>query len=134
MPKILVVDDDPISLRIAIHHLEQNGYDTIAAENGQQALNLLQSAPNEFSLVLTDRIMPKLHGLDLIKQMKADATLHNIPTIMLTGVADKEEMIETIKAGVFDFIYKPIEQELLLLTIKRALAQNHTTAKIQHKT
>ncbi len=119
--KILIADDDPISLRVLSEYLQIAGYNFVAVEDGQQAWELLQQTPEQFVLVISDRIMPKLHGLELLANMRQYPVLKNIPFVMLTGVSDKAEVVEATKAGVDDFLYKPITKELLLAVVKRML-------------
>jgi CheY-like chemotaxis protein len=120
-PKILIAEDDALSLRMLTHYLQGTGYEYVTAFDGYNAWELLQQTPEQFQLVITDRIMPRLHGLQLLEKMKNHPLLAKIPVLMLTGVADKEEIIEAIRAGVHDFLYKPLEKELLLSVIKRTL-------------
>lgn len=119
--KILLVDDDPISLHVLNEYLSAEGYVVVAAADGRAAWELLQTNPTEFSAVITDRVLPHLHGIDILKNMLADPILKNIPVIMITGVAEHEERIEAIKAGIFDFLYKPIEKDLLLAVVRKAI-------------
>ncbi len=118
---ILIADDDAISLCVLKEYLLAAGYKIVIAEDGQQAWDLLVQAPENFALVIIDRIMPHLHGLDVVKRMQNNPLLKKTPAIMVTGVADKEEIVAALKAGVFDFLHKPIERELLLAVVKRAL-------------
>lgn len=118
---ILVADDDPISLHAVTKILRSVGYAVTQASNGQETLALLRQMPDQYALVITDRIMPGLHAIELLKIMHGDTTLSKIPLIVLTGVADKEEMIEALQAGAFDFLYKPVEKPLLLAVVKKAL-------------
>jgi CheY-like chemotaxis protein len=119
MKKILIVDDDPVSLYLLANFLSELNYSYVTAEDGLQALLLLEHAPHEFSLLITDRIMPKLHGLELLAKMRQHPILKELPVIMLTGVAEKEEIVEAIKAGINDFLYKPIAKDLLQVVLKR---------------
>lgn len=119
--KILVVDDDTVSLMVVANHLEAANYRCVTAQHGLEAWEILQKTPQAFQLILTDRIMPHLHGLELLTKMQQHSVLKNIPLIMLTGEAEKAELLAAIKAGVFDFLYKPVEKELLLSVVKRAL-------------
>lgn len=117
--KILLADDDEVSAHILAHQLESAGYDVVLVNNGEQALHELTQTPKEFALVITDRIMPKLHGVQLALKMQEHPILKKIPVILMTGLADKEEVIEAIKIGVTDFLYKPIENDLLLAVVKK---------------
>lgn len=119
--KILIVDDDPISLRVLTEYLQQMHYAYVAANDGKQAWELLEKAPNEFALVITDRVMPHLHGLQLLEKMQQHPVLKDTPMLMLTGEAEKEDIIAAVKAGVEDFLYKPIEKELLSAVLQRLL-------------
>jgi len=120
MPKkLLIADDDPISLHVITTYLREANYPFITAEDGQKALELLQQNPADYAAVIADRIMPKLHGLELLTKMKSNPQLKSLPMIMLTGEAEKAEMVEAIKAGVFDFLFKPVEKELLISILRR---------------
>ena len=119
--KILLVDDDRLFLRVLTQYLDEAQYDYISCENGQQAWNYLQKYPDKFFVVLADRVMPKLHGIDLLVKMKKNSL--DIPFVLLTGEASKEEMCEAIAQGVYDFIYKPISKELLLAILKKIKKQ-----------
>lgn len=122
--KILLADDDEVGIRILAHQLESAGYDVITVNNGEQALHELTQAPKEFALVIADRIMPKLHGVQLKFQMQQHPILKNIPVILITSLADKEEVIEAIKIGVNDFLYKPVENDLLMAVVRKYFATN----------
>ncbi len=70
--------------------------------------------------------MPKLHGLELLAKMQ-QMSLDDIPLILFTGEASKEERCEAIAQGVYDFFYKPISRELLLAVLKKLLKYTHCT-------
>lgn len=117
--KVLLVDDDPISLQVLRNYLH-NQYEFETAEDGLQAWQLLQAKPDDFAVVIADRIMPKLHALQLLEKMQVHEKLRNLPMILLTGEAEKEEQIAAIKVGIFDFLYKPVDAKLLLSVLQRA--------------
>lgn len=119
--KLLLADDDPISLRILISYLTEANFEVITALHGQEALEMLRCSPHDYAAVIVDRIMPYMHGMELLHQVQNDPELKNIPIIVITGVADKDEMVEALRAGAFDFLYKPVERELLLAVVKKAL-------------
>lgn len=116
---LLLADDDPISSRMLQSYLQEAGYNTVVVANGGAAWDLLQQDPKQFAMVIVDRIMPLLHGVDLVRKMRKDVLLQKIPVIMLTGVAEKEEVTEAIQAGVLDFLYKPVDKQLLLSVVKK---------------
>ena len=107
--KILVVDDFSATRTIVINHLRKLGYsNTTEAENGFSALARLKSAL--FDLVVTDCSMSDMSGLDLLKQIRADSDLKNIPVLMVTSEDLQENIIPAIKAGLNDYIVRPFEE------------------------
>jgi len=118
---ILIVDDDVISIRIIEDHLQGNLYQTASAESGESAWGMLSKSPADYDVVIVDRLMEGMDGLELTRKIKADPQLTNLPVIVQTGQADPDEFIAALNAGAFDFIYKPVEQELLLYVIENAL-------------
>ena len=114
--KILVVDDFPARRAIVINHLSKLGYsNTVEAENGFSALARLKSAL--FDLVVTDYSMSDMSGLDLLKLIRADSDLKNIPVLMVTSEDLQGNIITAIKAGLNDYIVRPFEE----YTIKQKL-------------
>ena len=118
---ILLVDDDELCLKILTQYLDEAQYSYVTCKDGQLAWNYLQQDPDKFFVVLSDRIMPKLHGLQLLAQMKKNGL--KIPLVLFSGVASKEERCEAIEQGVYDFLYKPISKELLLALLKKIKKQ-----------
>lgn len=118
LKKILLVDDDLLSLRVMSQYLEEAGYFCVMAQDGQQAWDFLQQSPGEFFVVFADRVMPKLHGLELLAKMK-QTSLKDIPVVLLTGEANHEERCDALRQGVYDFFYKPVSKPLLLAIVKK---------------
>ncbi len=119
--EILVVDDDPITVAVLRNFLTESGFKVASAENGQIAFQLLQEFPQRFSVIVLDRMMPVLSGIDLLHKIYVIPDLRQIPIIMLTSHAERDDVGAAVIAGVFDFLFKPIDKELLLMVIKRAL-------------
>ncbi len=115
--QILLVDDDELCLKILSQYLDEGQYSYIACKNGQFAWDYLQQNPDKFFVVLSDRIMPNLHGLQLLARMQKKAL--NIPLILFSGEASKEERCEAIAQGAYDFFYKPISKELLFSLLNK---------------
>ena len=107
--KILVVDDFSATRTIVINHLSKLGYsNTDEAENGFSALARLKSSL--FDLVVTDWSMSDMSGLDLLKLIRADSDLKNIPVLMVTSEDLQGNIITAIKAGLNDYIVRPFEE------------------------
>ena len=82
--RILVVDDEAVNLLIIAEYLEDTGYQLINAEDGTQAWNILENSPESIDLVLLDRMMPGLNGLQVLTKMKEHPVLKHIPVILQT--------------------------------------------------
>ena len=104
--KVLVVDDFATMRRIVKGVLKQLGFNNIIeAEDGSLALEQLKK--EHIGLIVSDWNMPNMTGLDLLKAVRGDADLKNIPFIMVTAEGQKENVVEAVKAGVSNYIVKP---------------------------
>jgi two-component system chemotaxis response regulator CheY len=105
--KILIVDDFPTMRRIVKTLLRQNGYQNIVeAEDGVQAYSMLQTI-TDIEMVISDWNMPNMTGLELLKTVRADPKVKHLPFLMVTAEAEKENIIEAVKAGVNNYVVKP---------------------------
>ena len=110
--KILVVDDFATMRRIIKNILTQLGFkNIIEADDGTTALDVLKS--EKIGLIVSDWNMPKMTGLDLLKAVRADASLANTPFIMVTAEAQQDNIILAVKAKVGQYIVKPFTAETL---------------------
>lgn len=110
--KILTVDDFSTMRRIIRNILRQLGYTNITeADNGAAAFEVLQAQHIDF--VISDSNMPNMSGLELLKAIRSDATLQQIPVLLVTADALKENVVEAVKAGVNGYIVKPFTAETL---------------------
>lgn len=104
--KILIVDDFSTMRRIVKNLLNDLGFfNTSEADDGTTALEELRKA--KYDLIITDWNMPGMAGIDLLKQVRADATLNKIPVLMVTAEAKREQIIEAAQAGVNGYVIKP---------------------------
>ncbi|HKL49444.1 MAG TPA: response regulator, partial [Desulfuromonadales bacterium] len=111
---ILIVDDEPLIRDLCIQALKT--YRILEADNGKDALDILEREPVD--MILTDVMMPRLDGLDLLKTAKE--LRPNLVVVMMTGYAEKELILKALKADADDFITKPINLLQLRTTIERA--------------
>jgi two-component system chemotaxis response regulator CheY len=110
--KILVVDDFSTMRRIVKNLLRQIGYSNIEeAEDGMQAFSKLKTGG--FGFVVSDWNMPNMDGLELLKQVRSDPELKDLPILMVTAEAEKEKVVTAIQAGVNNYIVKPFTGEVL---------------------
>ncbi|KPK35451.1 MAG: hypothetical protein AMK70_05280 [Nitrospira bacterium SG8_35_1] len=110
--KVLVVDDFSTMRRIVKNLLKQIGFTSIEeAEDGEDAYAKLKDGG--FGFVVSDWNMPNLDGLGLLKKVREDAELKELPILMVTAEAEKEKVITAIQAGVNNYVVKPFTGELL---------------------
>lgn len=110
--KILVVDDFSTMRRIIKNILKQIGFANIdEAENGQVALSKIVDGNYDF--VVSDWNMPEMTGIELLKEVRANAGTKDLPFLMVTAEAKKENVVEAVKAGVNNYIVKPFTAEVL---------------------
>lgn len=121
--RVLIVDDDSKVLDLLVELLEAEGYDVLAATDGQSGLKQVASfAPD---LVISDVVMPVLDGIELCKSLKQDIRHSTIPVLLISGVRKSEEdNIEGLVAGADDYLQLPFRNEELLVKVAR-LTERH---------
>jgi len=119
---VLVVDDDPGVAGTVLEVLVREGFDVETATNGRQALDLLMSG-RPFDLVITDVRMPKMDGLELLRQIRK--WRKNLPVIVMTGYATLKNGLEALQEEAFDYISKPFDLKVLMKVVREALKSNH---------
>lgn len=117
--RVLCVDDEDFNLELLEALLAPQGYETLTALNGREALDALASRPVD--LVLLDINMPVMDGLEVCRRIKADPQLSHIPVIMITSLDSKESKLKGMEAGAEEFLSKPFDQAELLLRIGNIL-------------
>ncbi len=124
--KVLVVDDDKAMCELIDTTLTLKGYSTTWCQSANEANELLHD--NEFDVVLTDVRMPGTTGLQLCQQISS--TRPDIPVIVMTAFGTLDTAVATIRSGAYDFLTKPVELELLTLTIARAVEHRQLKRQI----
>lgn len=120
MAKILVIDDERSIRNTLKDILEFEKHQISLAENGKQALDMLQS--HTFDLIFSDIKMPEMDGIELLGHFMEREI--EAPIVMISGHGNIETAVECIKKGAFDFITKPIDLNRLLITVRNALERN----------
>jgi len=120
--KILVADDDRVVRRIVVTKLTGLGYEVTDVEDGQDALSLLESGQVP-DLVITDSLMPRVNGLQLVRKLREsqDPELSTLPIIMLTSRQGEHDIIEGLEAGLDDYVIKPFSPDELAARVRTAL-------------
>ena len=110
--KILIVDDFATMRKVIRNLLKQIGYENIAeAEDGVMALAELRS--QKIGFIISDWNMPNMTGLELLKEVRADAGLSSTPFLMVTAEALQDNVVQAVKAGVDNYIVKPFTADVL---------------------
>ena len=117
---VLIVDDYKTMLRIILNLLKQLEFDNVEeATDGTEALAKLRAG--NFGLVISDWNMEPMTGLDLLKEVRADARLKHLPFIMITAESKTENVVAAKQAGVSNYIVKPFNAETLREKIEKVL-------------
>lgn len=130
---ILIVDDEEFNLEILSEYLSEYDYKISTAADGQIAWNLLEQSPNEFNVILLDRMMPNMSGMDLLEKMKLHPALKHCTVIFQTAKASASDITEGMKAGAYYYLTKPFEEETLLSVTKTAVNDHFNFKAIQNK-
>ncbi|MCB1785671.1 MAG: response regulator [Chromatiaceae bacterium] len=120
-PTVLVVDDEPINVDILVDYLEDSGYHIETAPDGQFAWDLLESNPEIYDVVILDRMMPGLNGMEVLERIKQHPVLQSVPVILQTALAAREEILEGLQAGAYYYLTKPFDQAMLLSVLTTAI-------------
>lgn len=120
-PRVLVVDDDPLSVELILEFLAGGGYEIETAGDGREGWTRLEGRPEDFDVVLLDRIMPRMGGLELLRRIKKHPLLASLPVIMETSAGDRQEVVEGISAGAYYYLTKPFDADMLRSMVRAAV-------------
>lgn len=114
--RIVVVDDSPDTAEALVRHLLLEGYDASAINDPQEALQALMASPPD--LILLDVMMPRISGLDVLRELRAHPPTAEIPVIMLTALGETHDMVKGFELGATDYMVKPPELEVLIARVR----------------
>jgi len=120
---ILAVDDDPVNLHIIGEIFKREPVRLTYAESGEHALRMLGDPLNAFDVVLLDRMMPGMDGLEVLRRMKAEPRLAHTPVVMQTAAAAPDQVCEGLTAGAHYYLTKPYAPSTLRTIVRAALDQ-----------
>lgn len=118
-PKILIVDDEPFNVDYLEQELEDMGYGTLSAHNGEVALAVIESEPPD--MILLDIMMPVMDGFAVLEKLKADKIWRDIPVVVISAMDDMSSIVRGIELGAEDYLPKPFEPILLQARLKAGL-------------
>ncbi len=116
---ILVVDDDPVNLRVLHNHLENQGYRTYLAQDGFRALDIVRE--RSLGLVILDLMMPRMNGYELCEKIREHHDLSELPVLMLTARVQTGDLIQGFESGANDYLTKPVNRGELLARVRTHL-------------
>jgi CheY-like chemotaxis protein len=122
MPRVMIVEDDPIILSNLSQILQLAGLDVIEAHDGQFALNLLRENHLNDSvlpkMIVSDLMMPNMDGFELLGAVRSDPKLKSIPFVLLSARSDASDLQQAFSLGANDYLVKPFEVEQLMDVIR----------------
>ncbi len=116
---VLVVDDDPVILKLLTVNFELEGYDVCTARTGSEALEVARERRPD--VVVSDIMMPVMNGIELVATMKADPDLSGIPVLLLSAKAQAADIRVGLEAGAVDYVTKPFEPLDLISRVEEAI-------------
>lgn len=122
--KILIVDDEPYNLEIIEDYLDNTGYELRCVSDGAEAWELLLRECEDIDLVLLDRMLPSLNGMQILARMKEHSILQHTPVILQTAKVAKQDIVDGMQAGAFYYLAKPFSEEILRSVVKTALDEH----------
>ena len=118
--KVLVIDDDPNILDLLYTILKRHGFDVYTASDGEKGIELFKK--ENTSIILTDIIMPKITGIEILKIIKNISPITQV--VVFSGVGTTTDVIEALRLGASDYLVKPFNMDLLIHTVRRC-AERH---------
>ena len=129
--KILIVDDVKENVELIKAFLEDEGYETISTNNGEDALKLIEN--EDIDLVLLDILMPGMDGIECCRKIKFDMQRDELPVVMVTALDAREDRLKGLEAGADDFITKPIDWAELIVRVKSLVRLKNAHDRVERQ-
>lgn len=129
--RVLVVDDEQLNLVIIEEFLGDEGLELVLHSDPLAAWDALQRLDSDFSLVVLDRMMPSLDGIEFLRRMKGEARFAAIPVIMQTAASSPEQVKQGLEAGAYYYLTKPYEPEALISIVRAALEDRRNREQLR---
>lgn len=132
---ILAVDDNGFQLQLIERYMQllKEPYQLETANGGNSAWEALSKSPNQYDLVLLDRNMPDMNGLEVLKRIRSHAILKNIPVILQTGEASEKDILEGMQAGAYFYLTKPFTKTHFLSVVESVLKDRMQQKTLQYE-
>ena len=122
MAKVLVIEDDSHIWKIIEYRLAKEKHELVWASDGLKALELLETIKPD--LIISDIMVPYMDGIQILKKIKQEDKLKDIPVIMLTSKAQEKDIVKGLELGAQDYMAKPFSPSELILRVNKALKSN----------
>lgn len=130
---VLLVEDNPANLEILHEYLEDSGYSLVSAHDGVEALNYLMADPTRYHAVLLDLMMPRMTGMEVLRQMKEHPILMHVPVIIQTAASSPDKVSEGLAAGAHYYLTKPFEKADLSAILTTAIRDRLAYQAVQEE-
>jgi len=117
---IVAADDDEVVLELLVHSLKKAGHNTVGFNQSDKLVSYLKHQQEEPDVIILDKLMPDLSGLDILKHIKKDPRLQDIPVIIQSGDIGLEYLQESVDAGAYYYLTKPYDQDTMVSLVKAA--------------
>ena len=125
-PTVLLVEDEPAQREMLAYNLEAEGFDVIAADNGEDGLILVDE--NDPDLIVLDWMMPQLSGIEVCRRLKSNSKTRQIPVVMLSARAEEVDRVRGLETGADDYVVKPYSVIELMARVKAHLRRIRAAA------
>ena len=122
MAKVLVIEDDDHIWKLIEYKLKKENHELIWASDGLKALEILKESKPD--LIISDIMVPYMDGIQILKEIKANDELKDIPVIMLTSKAQEKDIVKGLELGAQDYMAKPFSPAELILRVNKTLKSN----------
>lgn len=119
--RILVIDDDPVALRFVASMLRERGYEVLVAEDGVHGYELARSLRPD--LIVSDLLMPYRDGFAMLRMLRRDRRLANVPVVVLSMKDREEDIVRGLEEGADDYVVKPFNARELVARIRKQLVR-----------
>lgn len=130
---VLLVEDNPANLEILHEYLEDTDYTLVSAHDGVEALDYLMADPTRYHAVLLDLMMPRMTGMEVLRQMKRHLVLMHVPVIIQTAASSPDKVSEGLAAGAHYYLTKPFEKADLLAILATAIRDRSAYVAVQEE-
>lgn len=130
LKRVIIIDDEKFTHKIVQQFLASSGYEMVAFESGEEALNYLK-ADSQFDVILLDYLMAGIDGYETLRCLKKEDHTKNIPVIIITALDDEHEKKKLLAAGAADVLAKPLQSQIFIDTLRKCLGEGWKSISVE---